>query len=264
MNNNNTEYWTGRLNKEVKATLHAQEKDTLKFLQAYKKSLAEIQILSSNLYAQYSVDGVLTMAEMYKLNRYKDMQQQITSIMDKLGQEEKMYMTRELTSIYSASYIKTGELLVKAAPNIGISFTAINQGAVEKALTYPWSGSDFSSRIWKNKDKLITNLEQTLTKGFINGSSISKMTKELNGVMNVGAGNCRRLIRTESMHTMASAHHDSYTQAGVEKVKFITADDDRVCADCDLMNGDIFDLNDAPMIPQHANSRSIIIPYFED
>ena len=117
----NTEYWATRLNKEVKSMHQAQEKDTLKFLQAYKKSLGEIQILSNDLYAKYSVDGVLTMSEMYKLNRYKDMQSQINSIIDKLGQEEKAYMTKELTSIYSTSYIKTGELLTKALPNIGIN-----------------------------------------------------------------------------------------------------------------------------------------------
>jgi SPP1 gp7 family putative phage head morphogenesis protein len=81
--------------------------------------------------------------------------------------------------------------------------------------------------------------------------------------MDIGATNSRRLIRTESMHVIASSHHDVYTRAGVGKVEFVTAHDDRVCEECDSMDGEIFDLNDAPMIPQHPNARSILIPIID-
>lgn len=261
---NNSEYWSKRLDKEVKALLNSQDKHTTQFLKAYKQSLTEIQTYSNLLYSKYSVDGVLSLSDMYKFDRFKNMEKEIVSIIDALGKEEKTYMTGELKRVYSDSYVKTGSLLSENIPKLAIDFTMIPKGAIEKAITYPWSGADFSSRLYKNKDILITNLKQTLTKGFVEGKSIANMSKDLKSVMDIGATNARRLVRTESMHVLGASHHDAYTNAGLEKVKFITANDDRVCDECDLLDGEIFDLNDAPTIPQHPNSRSINIPYFED
>lgn len=258
------EYWSKRLDKEVKASLLGQERNTVKFLKVYKESLVKIQTYNAELYAKYSVNGVLSLSDMHKFNRYTNMEKQIKSIITDLGKQEKSYMTGELKRVYTESYIKTGTILAENIPSITINFAIIPTGFVEKAISYPWSGTNFSDRIWKNKEKLITNLEQTLTRGFINGDSISTMTKGLKTVMDVGATEARRLVRTEAMHCIGSSHNDSYIKAGIDKVQFITANDSRVCDDCDLINENIYDIADSPMIPQHCNSRSINIPYFED
>lgn len=260
----NSEYWSNRLDKLVASLLLTQENHTNTFLSNYKDALIQIQAYSNLLYSKYSKDGVLTLTEMYKFDRYKNMEEEITSIIMNLGKEEKLYMTGELTEVYSNSYVKTGAILLKGIPTIAIKFDVIPTGFVEKALFYPWSGTDFVTRIGVNNKTLISNLRQTLTRGFINGSSITNMTKDLKGVMDIGATNARRLVRTEAMHIMASSHHDVYTKAGVTEVKFITAKDDRVCDECGKLNGKIFPINEAPMIPQHPNSRSVNVPYFKD
>ena len=260
----NSVYWQRRLEKLTNSLLLSQERNTLTFLKAYKGSLTEIKAYVNLLYSKYSKDGVLTLNEMYKFNRFKSMEKQITSIISDLGKQEKTFMTNELKNTYKASYVKTGAILNDGIPSLAINFSIINKVAVEKALTYPWSGSDFITRIGVNNNVLISNLRQTLTRGFINGSSITNMSKDLKSVMDIGATNVRRLVRTESMHVIAAGHHDVYTKAGVTKVKFITANDDRVCDECDALNDKIFDINDAPMTPIHPNGRCVIIPYFED
>ena len=260
----NSIYWQKRLEKLTNSSMLSQKRNTLTFLRAYKSSLTEVQAYVNLLYAKYSKDGVLSMAEMYKFNRYTDMEKEIASIISDLGKQEKTFMTNELKNTYKASYISTGVILTEGIPKLAINFTKIPTGFVEKALTYPWSGSDYSSRIWKNKEVLVSNLKQTLTRGFIQGNSITNMSKDLKSVMDIGATNTRRLIRTEAMHIMSASHHDAYKQAGVLKVKLITAKDNRVCKKCDAMNNQIFDINDAPMLPIHPNGRCEIIPYFED
>jgi len=260
---NNKEYWSTRLEKLTNGLLKGQERDTTLFLKNYKNSLTEIQTMTNKLYAKYSKDGVLSVSEMYKFDRYKNMEKQITSIISDLGKEEKTYMTKELKKVYSESYLKTGELITGFKPNLAVSFTTIPSGFVEKAITYPWSGADFSSRIYKNKDILITNLKQTITKGMVEGKSITNMTKDLKKVMDISATNARRLIRTESLHVIASSHHDTYKKAGVAKVEYLTANDNRVCAECDALNNKIFKLEDAPMLPIHPNGRCVVIPYFD-
>lgn len=260
----NTQYWQSRLEKLNKSLMLSQEKNTVTFLKVYKGSLTEVQTYVNTLYSKYSKDGVLSMTEMNKLNRFSIMEKEITSIITNLGGKEKAYMTNELTNTYKSSFLKTGAILKEGIPNLAVSFTKIPTGFVEKALTYPWSGLDYSSRIWKNKEVLISNLEQTLTRGFIQGNSISNMTKDLKGVMDVSATSARRLIRTETQHIMSASHHDTYKQAGVEKVKYLATDDDRTCDECLELDGKVFNLEDAPMTPIHANSRSIVVPYFED
>jgi len=244
-----------------------QEKDTVAFLRAYKSSLTDIQTYVSQLYAKYSTDGVLSLNDMYLKTRYSDMEKEINNIVKSLGNKEKDYFKSELTKTYEKSYISTGTILTEGIPKLAINFNKIPTGFVNTALTYPWSGDSYSNRIWKNKEALISNLKQTLTRGFINGSSISNMTKDLKGVLDGSATACRKLIRTEAMHCIGASHNDTYKAAGVKRVKFITAEDDRVCKICNgIANSskNPFLIEDAPMIPIHANSRSISIPYFED
>ena len=260
----NSVYWQQRLEKLTNSLLLSQERNTSTFLKAYKGSLTEVQAYVNLLYSKYSKDGVLTLSEMYKFNRFKSMEKQITSIISDLGKQEKTFMTNELKNTYKASYVKTGAILTEGIPKLAINFTKIPTGFVEKALTYPWSGLDYSSRIWKNKEVLVSNLKQTLTRGFINGSSITNMSKDLKGVMDGSATNFRRLIRTESQHIMASSHHDTYKQAGVLKVKLITANDNRTCEECSALNNKVYLIDEAPMLPLHSNGRCVLLPYFED
>jgi len=259
----NREYWLERLDKLTNKLMNKEEKDTFKFLKTYKSSLTEIQTYINFLFSKYSTDGILSLSEMYKFNRYQLMEKEITAIVKELDSSEVKYMTGALKETYIASFVETGALFVVVNPKIKIDFGIINKDAVAKALNYPWSGDMFSSRIHKNTSKLITNLRQTITQGFVQGKSISQMSKDLNYVMSVGANNSRRLIRTESMHVIAASHHDVYTKAKVDKVEFVTAKDDRVCNICKPLDGKIFSINEAPMIPLHANSRSILIPVFE-
>jgi len=259
----NREYWLDRLDRLTNSLMSKQERDTLKYLKVYKSSLNDIQTYVNFLFSKYSTNGILSISEMYKFNRYQLMQKEINSIIKELDSTETKYLTNVLKETYKTSFTQTGDLFVKDNPKIKIDFSIINKDAVALALNYPWSGDMFSSRIHKNMDKLITNLRQTITQGFVQGKSISQMSRDLNDVMSMGATNSRRLIRTESMHVIAASHHDVYTKAGIKKVEFVTARDDRVCDICKPLDRKIFLLNDAPMIPLHANSRSILIPFFE-
>jgi len=255
----NKQYWIERLEKLTDSLINSQERDTIKFLKTYKTSLTEIQSYINFLFSKYSIDGQLSLTEMYKYNRYQAMEKEIASIIKILDSTETKYITNVLKQTYSTSFAETGALLVTIKPDIKIDFSLINKDAVAKTLNYPWSGDMFSSRIHKNTDKLITNLRQTLTQGFVQGKSISEMSKDLKSAMDLGASNSRRLIRTESMHIIAASHHDVYTKAGIDKVEFVTAKDDRVCKECSALHGKIFRLNEAPIIPLHPNSRSILL-----
>lgn len=53
---------------------------------------------------------------------------------------------------------------------------------------------------------------------------------------------------------------DSYADLGVEMVEYLTANDERTCDTCMPMNGNVYPVNEAPVVPLHPNCRCTWIP----
>jgi SPP1 gp7 family putative phage head morphogenesis protein len=73
------------------------------------------------------------------------------------------------------------------------------------------------------------------------------------------------LARTEVISAHAEASLNAYEEAGIEGVEveaeWSTAGDDRVCPECEEMEGKTFDLDEAKgMIPLHPQCRCAWIP----
>lgn len=56
---------------------------------------------------------------------------------------------------------------------------------------------------------------------------------------------------------------EEYKRSGVKKVKWITEEDDRVCAECAERHGHVYDLDEVPEKP-HYNCRCTLEPVEED
>jgi SPP1 gp7 family putative phage head morphogenesis protein len=54
--------------------------------------------------------------------------------------------------------------------------------------------------------------------------------------------NCERLARTETIHFMNQATHDSYREHGVEKYQFVCGLDERTCPTCGALDGTVHDV----------------------
>jgi SPP1 gp7 family putative phage head morphogenesis protein len=144
------------------------------------------------------------------------------------------------------------------------SFTPLNSKALQKVLTYPWSGAGFSDRLWENKSKLYYNLKQTLTQGLIQGQDFGTMTRNLAGRMDVSYKQANVLVRTETQHFMNQAHKDTYEEAEIEEYIFSAAFEEGTCEECGALDGQTFLLSEAivgknyPLI--HPNCRCDTIP----
>ncbi|MFR7450120.1 MAG: minor capsid protein [Butyricicoccus sp.] len=103
------------------------------------------------------------------------------------------------------------------------TFARIDPQTVEKILATPWVGSEFSSRIWADKDKLTRELMQTLSRGFVRGDSLDRMTKEFAQRMGVSESRAATLIHTESAHMAAEAAKQGYRETGVQSYRFEAA-----------------------------------------
>lgn len=147
-------------------------------------------------------------------------------------------------------------------------FATVNPKIVENALSYPWSGANFSDRLWKHKFELQNQLRETLTTGFIRGDSLQTMAKRLAERLDVSRSQALRLVRTESSHIHNTAELDAYKECGFEEYEFMASLGERTCSVCGRMDGKRFKLTDKQLgvnfPPLHPNCRCTTIAFDPD
>ncbi|RGL39147.1 hypothetical protein DXC69_03935 [Paenibacillus polymyxa] len=153
---------------------------------------------------------------------------------------------------------------------LGATFSKLDKRQIEAVLSKPWAadGSNFSARIWKDRDKLVHELQTVLTQGMIRGDTPDKMINALSDRMGVSRSAAARIIQTESAYFAGQSRMDAYKELGVEQYKFTATLDKRTSSICRHMDGEVFTLSEAEVgvtyPPLHAYCRSTTIPYYDD
>lgn len=109
-------------------------------------------------------------------------------------------------------------------------------------------------------------MSRTLTEGFAQGWHPRKMASELNDrIDKVGIKRARTVAQTETIRTHAESTLDSYERSGTEQVvketEFSDSDDERVCEECEDLDGTTYTTDEARgVIPVHPNCRCSFLP----
>ncbi|MEF9952208.1 MAG: minor capsid protein [Clostridium sp.] len=203
-----------------------------------------------------------------RISRLQALQTQIRAAIESLMYKEHKQLNEFLNSVYEDTYYRNIYEIQKGV-GVGVSFAKINEDALKRVISEPWVGSNFSSRVWNDKDKLIRELEINLSQAFIRGDSIDKTAQVIKERMNVAYSRARTLVNTESANIVNKATIDGYKASKVVKKYEVLATLDLRTSDiCRSMDGKYFNLNDmqtginAP--PFHPNCRTTTIPYFDD
>lgn len=116
-------------------------------------------------------------------------------------------------------------------------------------------------------EAMAQKLNRVLANGMVEGlgaREIAKqMTAEIDGITDRRA---LLLARTEVIHAHAEGQLDSFAELGVAEVgveaEFSTTGDDRVCPECEALEGQVFAVEEAHgVIPVHPNCRCTWIPH---
>jgi SPP1 gp7 family putative phage head morphogenesis protein len=105
-------------------------------------------------------------------------------------------------------------------------------------------------------------LSEALADGFAAGESMPDIAKRIQAVFD-GCSSRRSILiaRTETISASAQGAIEGYKEAEIEQAEFLAAIDDRICEDCDAMNGEVFNLDDTGgIIPIHPDCRCCWIP----
>lgn len=171
--------------------------------------------------------------------------------------------------IYTEGYYQTAYEIQKGF-NLGWSFSSLEPSRIDSVLSKPWAadGLDFSSRIWKDKAKLTSELSTLLTQSMIRGDGPDKLIRVISQKFNTSKSNAGRLVQTESAFFASAAQKDCFNDLGVEKYEIIATLDSRTSEICRALDGKVFLMSDykvgdtAP--PFHVRCRTCTAPYFED
>ena len=201
-----------------------------------------------------------------RISRLQALQTQVELRMMELFGSQRDVLRDHLQERYTDTYYRTVYAVSQQA-DVASTFARIDPQTVEKILAVPWVGSEFSSRIWADKDKLTRELMQTLSRGFVRGDSLDRMTREFAQRMGVSESRAATLIHTESAHMAAEAAEQGYRETGVKSYRFEAALDLKTCLVCGALDQREFPLAEHETginyPPLHPRCRCTTVPVTE-
>ena len=290
----NGAYWRKRAIELAEKQIREDDDLFLRFHREYDRILHELDKEISIFYARYAANESVSMAdarrllrdaeledfrmsldefrdkaraggfdkeleEVYlrsRISRLQALQTQVELRMMELFGSQRDVLRDHLQERYTDTYYRTVYAVSQQA-DVASTFARIDPQTVEKILAMPWVGSEFSSRIWADKDKLTRELMQTLSRGLVRGDSLDRMTKEFAQRMGVSESRAAVLIHTESAHIAAEASMKGYRETGVKEYRFLATLQLKTCSICGMLDGRVFKfseretgVNFPPMHPQ--------------
>lgn len=178
-------------------------------------------------------------------------------------------LTAHLSQIYEEGYYRTA-FTIQQGMEIGWSLAKLNENAIRKALSEPWTADNntFRDKCWTQKKQLSEALRTQLTQGIIRGDNPMQMADVIAKQFNVSKNKAARLCYTESAHISALSQRECYKELQVEQFQIVETLDSSTCPTCGNLDGKVLPMSryevgvTAP--PFHPHCRGCTCPYFAD
>ncbi|MEC0234448.1 minor capsid protein [Paenibacillus kribbensis] len=269
--NKETESWYARLAKNNEISM-AEARKLLKAneLKEFRWSVEDyIKAGRENAVDQRWMKELENVSAKVHITRLEELQLKIRQEVEVLTARQVRGATGVLGDIYEDGYYK-GIYEVQRGAGKGIPFAKLDGKQIDKVLAKPWApdGRNFSARIWGDRDKLLAELQTTLTQNLIRGEPSDKVISAFAERMGVSKRYAKRLILTEAAYFSGQSRMDGYKAQGVKSYRFVATLDILTSNPCREMDGEVIPINEAQpganYPPLHAYCRSTTIPVFDD
>lgn len=203
-----------------------------------------------------------TLAMRSRISRLDKLRAETYVEFSKLAEKFGRSMDKFLPSAYKDFYYRN---LFEIGRTRGLDTTPVKVDSkeIEKVLRAPWSGKNYSERIWGNQERLGNIICNEITSAMHRGCSVEKVSQIVTQKMNVGMSDARRLVRTELNYVQNKAALDSIAESGMKYYRFIATLDKRTSTVCREHDGKIYPVEDGSpgtnMPPLHPHCRSTIV-----
>lgn len=108
-------------------------------------------------------------------------------------------------------------------------------------------------------------IRRIISDGMVNEQNAGQIEKAImDANSNIGERRAKMIVRTETMRAVNQGAVERYKEGGINRVEFLTVADERTCEECEGLDGQVFDIDNAPDMPRHINCRCILIPTIEE
>ena len=202
-----------------------------------------------------------TLAMRKRISRLDKLRAETLKELRKLAGRADLGVEKFLGDAYRDNYYKSLYDIGQKA-SILSSVAEVDSEKLKEVLSAPWSGKNYSQRLWKNTDKLSQLIKQEITDGIHRGTSLQKLASLIRRRMDVGQYEAMRLVRTEMNYAQNHAALDSVKDSGMKYYTFIATLDKRTSAICRAHDRKTYPASEAQpgknMPPLHPHCRSTI------
>ena len=203
------------------------------------------------------------------VNRLEFMNTQLEAAVRLLYDSNESGLKGLLGNVYEDTYYRS-IFEIQKGYGVGASFSRLDTKLIDRVLSQPWAqdGSNFSSRVWSNKEELVNKLKTDFSQSLIRGESRDKIISRLSKDLEQDKKKTARLVHTETAALQNKAALDAYKELGVDEVKILGTLDSVTCSLCGSMDGKILPRTQLEQgisePPFHPNCRCTTVPYDED
>lgn len=256
-------YWENRLanaqNAITEKNLIQIEKQLAKYYEiTMRRVIVDFEGVYNKLLAQQELNKPITPADLYKLDKYWQLQGQLRQEAEKLGRKQ----IAALSKVFQLNFFE-----VYYSLNIeGMeAFNTLDKAAVAQMINQVWvaDGKTFSQRVWDNTERLVATLNEQLILCVATGKKTSELKKVLQERFGVSYRRADTLARTELCHIQTQAAQKRYEDYGIQYVEVLVDPDERTCEKCKALMGKRFLTTATPPLPVHPNERCALVPVIE-
>lgn len=256
-------YWADRVAKSQAAisnkTCEEIDKQLVKY---YRKALLNItdnfEATYDKLIATIGKEKEPTPADLYKLDRYWKLQNQVKNELSSLNDKQAVLFAEQ----FEADWLKVYESFsLPSEP----AYSTLSKENVSQMINQVWcaDGKSWSQRVWENTDLLAAALNEELITVVATGEDTVYLRKMLEEQFNVSYNRASTIVRTEVSHIQNQAAKERYKSYGITELQVWADEDERRCDECGELHMKRFSINDILPVPVHPNCRCSIVPVVE-
>ncbi|MDU3526425.1 minor capsid protein [Clostridium sp.] len=233
-----------------------------------KQEIGELKEYIKQVYASMGTRDVNVINKSIKarITRYEALEKQIQSILDNLYDiQYKDGGINKLKEVYENSYYNTWY-------NIDIyngfhkEFAHVDVRTIEELIKYPFNGTNYSDRLWKQKDHMLTKLKENITTMLVQGKNPKTLSADFAKIFKTKEFEAYRLLHTEGSFIIEQGTLAAYKEDGVEEYQILATLDTKTSDICREQDSKTYKVDDyitgstAP--PFHQFCRTTTVPYY--
>lgn len=200
-----------------------------------------------------------TPADLYKLDRYWEMQARLRDELQKLGDKQIYLLSHKFEEEFWEIY---DSIAIKSLKH----FSTISTEGARQMINSIWvaDGKSWSQRVWKNIEQLTELLNEELINCAVSGRKTTELKEKLQERFNVSYSQAKSIVNTEMAHIQTEAARQRYEDYGIREVMVWADKDERRCEVCGELHMKKYPVGAAIPIPAHPNCRCCIIPVVDE